>query len=152
MINHFPSSTQFFYWLAKDAIEVQVIAEKLHEEMYERIMEYTLDGLKIFSMGGHLKLPSINEKLRERVNSPEPVKTKKFFFLDLGKFYEIVPEMSQLEKIKLSHTLAGSNYTITSQLYYRTNLSGSMWEIYDLPNLLKVYDARKARLKPIKRP
>ena len=39
-IHQYSNSTQFFYWLGKDTIEVEVVLEKLHADMYERIMEY----------------------------------------------------------------------------------------------------------------
>ncbi len=149
-IHQFSTSTHFFYWLGKDTIQVEVILEKLHEDMYERIMEYSLDGLKIFSVGGHIKLPCINQGLRDRMNSDENIRMKKFFFFDYGKFHAIVPELAQLEKKELSHTREENTYTVISQLYFQKSLSGTIWEIYELPNLAKVYLARKASLKPAK--
>jgi hypothetical protein len=118
-IHQFSASTQFFYWLGKDSIEVEVVLEKLHDDMYERIMEYSLDGHQIFSIGGHIKLPCINNGLRDRMNSEESTHFKKFFFFDFGKFQAIVPELAQLEKKELSHTLEENTYTVISQLYFQ---------------------------------
>lgn len=139
-IHQYSNSTQFFYWLGKDTIEVEVVLEKLHADMYERIMEYSLDGHKIFSVGGHIKLPCISHGLVDRMNSEE--RLKKFFFFDFGKFHSIVPELAQLEKKELSHTCKEDTYTVISQLYFEKNLSGTMWEIYELPSLTKVYKAK----------
>ena len=103
-IHQFSASTLFFYWLGKETIEIEVVLEKLHEEMYERIMEYSLDGHKIFSVGGHINLPCVSHSLRDRMNSEESTRLRKFFFFDFGKFHSIVPELAQLEK-KNSPTL-----------------------------------------------
>ncbi|MGD0665332.1 MAG: hypothetical protein ABSA17_06335 [Rhabdochlamydiaceae bacterium] len=147
IIHRFKASTFFFHWLANEEIIVKVLKKHLDEKVYEGILEYYLDEIKIFSVGGQYKCPPKKEKIHLHGTHPETAPpVAKFYFYDKAHFVDFVPDLNKMEKIELSHTLDDSNYTVISELFLDKNLVGSIWEIYDLPNLLKVYQARKEKL------
>jgi hypothetical protein len=131
LIHRFPMSSQFFYWLGKDDIVLEMIKQTIQDETYDLVSECHLDGMKIYAIMGNVKLCHLSESLRSLV-----ITEKK-------NFSDLVPDLSKLEKNGLSHFLSGTNYTIVSQLYYQNNLCGNIWEIYDLPNLTLAYNSRK---------
>lgn len=131
MIDHFNFSTQFFYWLVQDDLQISHIVEKIDEETYERIVEYRADNLQIYYGRFHVYLSRINSELHEMM------KTKNMppsFFLK---------ELVELEKTKSAEVKTEFNYTIISQLFYHGQLCGSSWEIFELPNIIKIYEKRK---------
>jgi hypothetical protein len=134
LIHRFPTSSQFFYWLGKDDIVLEIIKQSIRDDTYDLVSECHLDGMKIYALMGNIKLRHLSESLRLLV-----ITEKK-------KFSDFVPDLSKLEKNGLSHLLSGTNYTIVSQLYYQNNLCGNIWEIYDLPNLVLTYNSRKSCL------
>ncbi len=131
LIHRFPLSTKFFQWLGNEDIVFNVFIEKAHHDLYERLAEYTLDNLRIYSGGGQVKLEQIPESFRTKL------------FLMPKQFYPFLPELLKLEKRELSHSIEGSNYTVISQFYNQGALCGSIWEIYDLPNLKQVCKKRR---------
>jgi len=134
LIHRFPTSSQFFHWLGKDDIVLEMIKQTIQDEMYEYVLEFHLDGMKICALMVNLKLCHLSESLRS------------LLITEKKKFSDFVPDLSKLEKNGLSHFLSGTNYTIVSQLYYQNNLCGNIWEIYDLPNLVHTYNSRKSCL------
>lgn len=131
LIDHFQLSTQFFYWLAQDDVNNHILLEKVHEEIYERIGEYIIDGIKVFSGGGQFALNKINPHFRQRVTSEKEL------------FYSLIPELAKLEKKKSAEVKTELNYTVISQFFYQGQLCGSCWEIYELPQIIKIFNLRK---------
>lgn len=134
IIEQFKASTLFFYSFAKEGLEIKLLIETRHNNMYEAVLEYYLDCQKIFTIGGQFSFPLIEVK-------PE----KKFYFFSLDAFIQAAPHLAKMQKVVVSKTLEGNNYTLISQLFNEGELAGSTWEIYPLPELTDAYHKRKVK-------
>ena len=142
IIQQFKASTLFFYSFAKDDIDIKLLVEKMHATLYEAVLEYYLDGLKVFTIGGQFSFPVVPEEVKNyTTDAANP--NKKFYFFSLTAFINAGPKLSKMEKVVVSQILDGDNYTAVFQLYFENELAGSGWEIYHLPELTAAYLKRK---------
>lgn len=134
LIHHFPLSTQFFQWLLKDELVMHILSEKVHHNLFERIAEYKYEDRRLLSIGGQFKLNEISKDFLDALVE------------EWHSLYNLLPYLEKLEKREIAQSIEGSNYTVISQFYNKTQLCGGGWEIYDLNALLQIYNSRKASL------
>jgi len=126
LIHSFHSSTAFFQWFAGDDLKIQTVYEKALGTEYDRIGEYSVYGLRVFSGGGQFYLDKIQESFAKKLSKEK------------AEYYSSIPELGKLEKKKVNAVLAHPKYTVISQFFSSGQACGSSWEIYDIPNLLQV--------------
>ena len=131
LIHQFPLSTQFFQWFLKEELIIDILLEKVHHNLFERIAEYKYAGQRLFSLGGQFKLDEIPKNFLDALIE------------ERYSFYNLIPYLEKLEKREISQSIEGSNYTIISQFYHKNRICGGGWEIYDLDAHLQIYRSRK---------
>lgn len=134
LIQQFPLSTQFFEWFLKDDMVIHILLEKVHDNLFERIAEYKYEDQRVFSIGGQFKLNEISKDFTDAL------------FEERNSIYKLIPYLEQLEKREVGQSIEGPNYTIISQCYYKNNVCGGGWEIYDLDALAQIHNSRKRPL------
>jgi hypothetical protein len=127
LIQQFPISTAFFQWLVGDDLVVHVVTEDICEGIFERVSEYYIHDLKVFSGGGQFCIESVEKNCH--VILPK----------DPRECYIALSKLPNLRRSQISDLLTSSHFTLISQFYFSDQPCGGCWEIYDMQNLLKVY-------------
>lgn len=127
LIQRFPISTAFFKWLVGDDLVIHVVTEDIRDGIFERVSEYYIHGLKVFSGGGQFCIESV-EKSCSVVLPKDP-----------HACYIALSKLPNLRRSQISELQTSSHFTLVSQFYFSDQPSGGCWEIYDLQNLLKIY-------------
>lgn len=130
-IHRFISCSHFFLWLGKDDLVIKTIRRSLTLQIYEGLVDYFMDDLKIFSGGCSFLMEHIPESFKNELHAKKTGLAQYLSSLEL------------MDKRPESCTLDGSNYTVVFKFYFQNSLCGSSWEIYNLKNLLEVFKKRK---------
>ncbi len=133
LINQFPTPPHFFHWLAKDEIEFKVLFEQMTGDICERVYQFSLDGLTICTLGGHLNISYL------------PLSFRSLMQIEKSLYIYLLPEMQEFRQKVLSYSVDNTNYSIICEVYYKDIFCGSGWEVFDLAHITTVYNARKNR-------
>jgi hypothetical protein len=131
LIHSFHSSTKFFQWLAGEDLCIDTSYEEKRGDKFERLAEYYVGGLRVFSGGGEFSLKAVSKEFSDIVER------------NAGEYYKLIPELMKMSKIKVSDLLYDNKYTIVSQFVNLGQVCGGCWEIYYLENLVQIYRNRK---------
>jgi hypothetical protein len=131
LIHHFPSSTEFFRWFAGDTLVVDTLFERKNLNKYERLGNFYIDTLRVYSGRGEFYLDKTLKSLSEELNKEK------------YQYCSLVSEILKYEKTKISSVLTWPQYTAISHFYHRGEICGICWEIYEIENLLNIADHRK---------
>ncbi len=125
LIKSFTFTIDFFDWLLTEGINRKILAERLENSVYERVEEYYIRNIRVFSFGGRLDVNRIREFYTESVLEDK----------DLLLCFR--SDLDRVEKKITSETITEQHYTVFSQTIYKGQVCGSWWEIYELPELIR---------------
>ena len=133
LLDHFQSSTEFFRWFAGDDLVIDTLFERKHLNKFERVGNYYLDNLRVFSGGGEFYLDKTLKSFSEQ--------------LDKGphQYYTLISEVLKYKKVSASSTLTWPQYTRVSHFYHLGEICGVCWEIYEVENILSLANSQKRK-------
>lgn len=129
LFHQFPRVVACLLWLAEGNLVTKTISQMAIEEKVDRVWEYYICNLKVFSGCCQIYLQRVEKSLTKEVVE---------VIDDKYCYSRVLSELLKMEKKILSECLIGSTYTILSQYYSAGQACGSCWESYDMKALLQV--------------
>jgi hypothetical protein len=127
LVNNFVSSADFAQWVTDGRFAHTIIKEGIEDGKYARASQYDLDGSIFFNGRGEFCIDLM------------PRKAIKALMQNHSPIYSSDPSYEGVVKTSISKTIAEPYYTVISQLHVKTEVVGTVWEIYNLPRLIKIY-------------
>lgn len=131
LIDRFQSSTEFFRWFAGDDLVIDTPFERKSLNKFERLGNYYLDNLRVYSGGGEFFLDKTLKSFSEEIDK------------DRYQYYSLISEILKYKKVNVSSTLTWPQYTRVSHFYHLGEVCGICWEIYEIKNILSIANKRK---------
>ncbi|MBS0615506.1 MAG: hypothetical protein JSR58_03020 [Verrucomicrobia bacterium] len=125
LIRSFNFTVEFFHWLQLDGQQAKNLLERVENNVYERIGECSIHGTRVYSFGGKLDLTKISHFYDQSVHEEKDL------------FTCLWSNLNQFEKKIIEEVITDNHYTILSECIYKTQVYGSWWEIYELPELAR---------------
>lgn len=135
LIDRFSSSTEFFRWFAGNDLVIETPFERKTLNKFERLGNYYLDNLRVFSGGGEFFLDKTVKSFSEAIDK------------ESHQYYSLISEILKYEKVIVSSTLTWPQYTRVSHFYHLGEICGVCWEIYEIENILSTAHHRKIEVE-----
>lgn len=139
LIDSFSTSTEFFHWFGNKDLVIDTPFERRTLNKFERLGNYYLDDLRVFSGGGEFFLDKTLKSFAEAIDQKP------------NQYYSLVSELLKYKKVIEASTLTWPQYTRVSHFYHLGEICGVCWEIYEIENLLRIATNRKIDIDSIKR-
>jgi hypothetical protein len=128
LINSYVLPADFFLWLSNASFTQKLMQEKIHEEKYTRISQFYIQNSLVFTGRAEFNLRSL------------PKETVQFLTSKKLPMITSIHECLKFRKSPISQVSADLYYTVISQLVHKDENIGFAWEIYELPEIIKIYN------------
>lgn len=120
----------FFQWLS-GSFTLKLLDERFEAGRYLRMGQFYIQNTLVFTGRIELDLETLpKEVVTFLTNLKTPLLTSLHSHLGM-------------KKVRVSQAASNQFYTVTSHLYHKETLLGFGWEIYELTEILKIYETKK---------
>jgi hypothetical protein len=120
----------FFQWLSNGSFTLKLLDERLEAGRYMRMGQFYIQNSLVFTGRIEIDLETLpKDVVQFLTNLKAPLLTS------------LHSHLGMIKK-RVSQTASEQFYTATSQLYHQETLLGFGWEIYELSEILKIYETK----------
>lgn len=134
LIHNFTTSADFAEWVTGSQFQTIIPHSYIADNKYTRTYLYNFEETNFF----HGKFEIQTERLGNQTIQA---------FVNQVPIHSNVEHYSAISKKNISRILAPIYYTIISQLVLNNEPIGMVWEVYNLPQLIKIYNKKNDPLR-----
>ncbi len=135
LIDNYALPADFFFWLSNGSFTSTIMQEKIQDKKYTRISQFYIDNTLVFTGRVEFDLDKL------------PKDTVQFLTSKKTPLISSIPECLNFKKEVASRVSADLYYTIISRLTNKHENIGFAWEIYELPEIVKIYNGLQDPLR-----
>jgi hypothetical protein len=128
LIQHYTFPADFFRWLTDGKFTFKILQERVQKGKYYRIVQYYVEDDLIYT--GKVEY-DLDKASKETVH----FFTKKGIPIDAS-----IPEFGNLSKQLITSVSVDLHYTSVSSILVKGEIVGFLWAIFELPQLIKLYN------------
>jgi hypothetical protein len=126
-IGEFPTSAQFLHWVSDGKCEMRSPPRKKTSEQETMMFQFYVQGVLVFTARVELNLKRMNAEAADAL------------FRDWPPKYETIISLGISKKL-ISRGFAEPYYNVVSEVSIKNQLCGITWEIFDISELMKIYE------------
>ncbi len=135
LIRSYELPSDLFQWLTDGNYTKNILQENTLHNKHTRIVQYGVDSIPLFTGRVELWFDHLSqEAIKFIVNDKRPLGNDNSKFLNF-------------QVKRFSQTTTELHYTVVSKIYKQDTVIGSGWEIYELPELIKLYSKMEDPLR-----
>lgn len=135
LIDSYALPADFFHWLSDGTFTPKLITEKMQTGRYTRMSQYYIQNSLVFTGRGDFNLSKLSKDMVQLLTSKKT------------PIVSTMPEILNLKKEVTSRVCTDLYYTIISQITNKDEHVGFAWEIYELPEIIKLYNSKNDPLR-----
>jgi hypothetical protein len=128
LIDSYALPADFFHWLSNGSFTQKLMTEKLQTDRYTRMGQFYVQSSLVFTGRSDYNLSKLPKDMVQFLTSKKTPMSSN------------MPESLNLKKEVASRICTDLYYTVISQFINKDENVGFSWEVYELPEIVKIYD------------